>query len=189
MLNRRKLSKKSRFTVISSWVTPVFVALLIFGILLAQDVYAQNLPRDETLYVAVSKKVALGPKVFNIYAPGFDRSRTGLHQLVNEYFFYVNLETGEYIPWLAESFEYSDDFKKITVNLRKGVNWNDGWPFTAEDVVFTYNLLLESAPKMTWSAEVAAWVESIRKLDDFTVELTLKTPNPRFHLIRECFPQ
>lgn len=188
MLNRRKLSKRSRFTVISLRVTLVFVALLIFGILLAQGVYAQNLPRDETLYVAVSKKVALGPKVFNIYTPGFDRSRSGLHQLVNEYFFYVNLETGEYIPWLADSYEYSADFKKITVNLRKEVNWNDGWPFTAEDVVFTYNLLLESAPKMTWSAEVAAWVESIRKLDDFTVELTLKKPNPRFHLIRECFP-
>ena len=81
MLNRRKLSKKSRFTVISSRVTLVFIALLIFGILLAQGVYAQNLPRDETLYVAVSKKVALGPKVFNIYTPGFDRSRSGLHRL------------------------------------------------------------------------------------------------------------
>lgn len=188
MMNRVKTTNRSRLTIISAGFALVLVALLIFGILSDQNAYAQRLPRDETLYVGISKKVALGPKVLNIYTPGFDRSRTGLHQLVMEYFFYVNLETGEYIPWLAENFEYSADFKKITVNLKKGVNWNDGWPFTADDVVFTYNLLLENAPKMVWSAEVAAWVESIRKLDDYSVELTLKEPNPRFHLIREAFP-
>jgi len=188
MMNREKTTNRSRLTIISAGFALVLVALLIFGILLAQDVYAQNLPRDETLYVAVSKKVALGPKVFNIYTPGFDRSRTGLHALVMEYFFYVNLETGEYIPWLAENFNYSDDFKKITVNLKKGVKWNDGWPFTADDVVFTYNLLLQNAPKMVWSSEVEAWVESIRKLDDYSIELTLKKPNPRIHLFREVFP-
>ncbi|MHC2995640.1 MAG: ABC transporter substrate-binding protein [Candidatus Atribacteria bacterium] len=188
MMIRRKISKRSRLTIISAGLALVFAALLIFGILSVQNAYAQPLPREETLYVAISKRVALGPKILNIYTPGFDRSRTGLHQLVMEYFFYVNLETGEYIPWLAEDFNYSADFKKITVNLRRGVKWNDGWPFNADDVIFTYDLLLENAPKMVWSAEVAAWVESIRKIDDYTVELTLKKPNPRFHLIREAFP-
>lgn len=188
MMSQRKMCRGSGLAISSAALTIVVAVLLVFGTLLVQNVYAQRLPREETLYVAVSKKVALGPKNFNIYTPGFDRSRTGLHQLVLEYFFYVNLETGEYIPWLAKNFEYSADFKKITVNLRRGVKWNDGWAFTAEDVVFTYNLLLENAPKMVWSAEVAAWVESVRKIDDYTVELTLKKPNPRFHLIREVFP-
>ena len=187
MMSQRKMCRGRGLARSGAALTIMFALLLVFGILLVQNVYAQRLPREETLYVAVSKKVALGPKNFNIYTPGFDRSRTGLHQLINEYFFYVNLETGEYIPWLAKNFEYSADFKRLTVSLRRGVKWNDGWAFTAEDVVFTYNLLLENAPKMVWSAEVAAWVESVRKIDDYTVELTLKEPNPRFHLIREAF--
>ena len=41
-----------------------------------------------------------------------DRSDTGLHQVAYEYFFYYNLQTGEYIPWLAESYEYNADFTR-----------------------------------------------------------------------------
>ena len=71
---------------------------------------------------------------------GQDRSTTGLHQFDYEYFFYQNLQTGEYIPWLAKSYEYNADFTSLTVKLRDGVTWNDGQPFTADDVVFTYDL-------------------------------------------------
>ena len=39
---------------------------------------------------------------------------------------YTNLNTGEIIPWQAESFTYNDDFTEITVKLRQGVTWSDG---------------------------------------------------------------
>jgi peptide/nickel transport system substrate-binding protein len=133
--------------------------------------------------------MGLGPKNLNIYIPGFDRSRSGTHQFLFEYLYYENLESGEYSPWIAESQpEYASDFSSITVKLRDGVTWNDGQPFTADDVVFTYNMLLEHAPKLTWSSEVAKWMASVEKLDDLTVRFNLTEANPRVHMNREAFP-
>jgi len=141
--------------------------------------------RAQTLNIAVSKPYA-APDNLNVYA-GADRSRSGIHQLVYEYFFYENLQTGEYIPWLAEGYEYNDDFTAITVDLRDGVEWSDGEPFTADDVVFTYDTLLAN-PAMTWAAEVSKWTESVEKLDDLTVRFNLTAANPRYHVNREAFP-
>ena len=47
-------------------------------------------------------------------------------------------ETGEVIPNLAKSWEISEDKLEYTFKLREGVHWSDGHPFTAEDVVFTW---------------------------------------------------
>ncbi|NPV09380.1 MAG: ABC transporter substrate-binding protein [Anaerolineae bacterium] len=145
-----------------------------------------DLGRLETLNVALSGRIA-DPTNLNIYAPGVSRSGTGIHQMIYEYFFYQNLQTGEYIPWLAESYEYNEDFTTLSVKLREGVTWSDGEPFTADDVVFTYDTLLAN-PGMTWAAEVAKWVESVEAVDDLNVVFHLLTPSPRFHLNREAFP-
>ena len=164
-----------------SWV----LLLLIFA-LAAQPALAQDVPREETFIIALSGQVA-DPTNLNIYAPGVSRSGTGIHQVIYEYFFYQNLQTGEYIPWLAESYEYNDDFTAITVKLRDGVKWSDGEPFTTEDVVFTYETLFAN-PGMTWAAEVANNVESVEAADALTVTFNLKSSNPRYHLNREAFP-
>jgi len=147
---------------------------------------AAALARAQTLNVAVSSLIA-DPTNYNIYAPGVDRNRLGLHQLIFEYFFYSNLQTGEYIPWLAEKYAYSADYTSITVNLRAGVLWSDGKPFTADDVVFTYQTIMGN-PKLTYNAETNAYVKSVEKVNDLTVKFNLKSANPRFHLIREAFP-
>lgn len=44
-------------------------------------------------------------------------------------------------PWLATSWHWSNGGKTLTLDLRHGVNWSDGKPFTSADVVFTYNLI------------------------------------------------
>ena len=142
--------------------------------------------RAATLNIAVSRPFASATN-FNIYAPGFDRSRTGLGAMVHEYLFYLNMETGDYIPWLAESYEYNADFSEITVTLRDGVKWSDGEPFNADDVVFTYAMLRDN-PGMTWANEANQAVANAEKVDDLTVKFTLAKPNPRVHLVREAFP-
>lgn len=50
-------------------------------------------------------------------------------------------ETGEVIPNLAKSWEISEDHLSYTFHLRKGVHWSDGQPFTAEDVLFTWQAI------------------------------------------------
>jgi peptide/nickel transport system substrate-binding protein len=146
----------------------------------------QATARADTLKIAIGNRVQ-DPTNLNIYAPGVSRSDTGLHQLIYEYFFYYNLQTGEFIPWLAENYTYSDDFTSMTVKLRAGVTWSDGQPFNADDVTFTYDLLQKN-PSMVWSSEMNAVVRSVDRIDDLNVRFNLKAANPHFHLIREAFP-
>jgi peptide/nickel transport system substrate-binding protein len=155
---------------------------------LSQQVSAQMPPREKSLIIAHGSRFA-DPENWNILLPtAVSRSASGMHQLIYEYFFYINMQTGELIPWLATGYNYSPDYTVLTVYLRKGVTWSDGKPFTADDVVFTYNLLLQHGAKLVWGDIVQQYVESVTKIDDYTVQFKLKNPNPRFHLIREAFP-
>src|SRR5690606_29456289 len=158
----------------------IIVLSLSLILMIGLQVTAQERAREETLIVAINGQIA-DPTNLNIYAPGVSRSNTGLHQVIYEYFFYQNLQTGEYIPWLAERYQYNEDFTSISVKLREGVEWSDGQPFTSADVVFTYNLLFDN-PGMTWASEVSNNVESVEAVDDLNVTFNLKTSNPRYHL-------
>ncbi len=48
--------------------------------------------------------------------------------------------TCEETPWLANKAEWKDD-KTLVIEIRDGVKWSDGKPFTAKDVAFTFNLM------------------------------------------------
>ena len=166
------------------WQAFLAVAALL---LTTMPAAAQTTPdRATTLKIAIPGRFD-DPQNMNIYAPGVSRSNLGLHQVIYEYFFYYNLQTGEFIPWLAESYQYNDDFTAISVKLRGGVTWNDGLPFTADDVVFTYQTL-KANPAMVWADEANKAVASVDKLDDLNVRINLTSANPHYHLIREAFP-
>ncbi|MGB3732061.1 ABC transporter substrate-binding protein [Microbacterium sp.] len=47
----------------------------------------------------------------------------------------------ETTPWLASKVEWNGDYTQLTVTPRKDVKWNDGKPFTADDIIFTFNLI------------------------------------------------
>jgi peptide/nickel transport system substrate-binding protein len=55
---------------------------------------------------------------------------------------FVNgLKSGQTTNWLAKSYAWSNQNKTLAVTIRPGVKWSDGKPFTAGDVLFTFNLL------------------------------------------------
>ena len=83
------------------WTLIVLLGLLVTGSAAPAFANQQEVAREETLKFAIPGQIT-DPTNLNIYAPtGSSRSDTGLHQFVYEYFFYNNLQTGEFIPWLA----------------------------------------------------------------------------------------
>ena len=92
--------------------------------------------------------------------------------LVYEPLFNYDPLTNEYIPWLAESGEWTSD-TEYTIKLREGITWADGEPLTADDVVFTLELgKLPSVPYSTiWN-----FLEKVEAVDDTTVKVTFSSP-------------
>ena len=66
-------------------------------------------------------------------------SKYGYAKVVFETLALVN-QTGDrgITPWLAESLEWNDDYTQLTVVPRADVTWSDGEPFTADDIVFSF---------------------------------------------------
>ena len=64
---------------------------------------------------------------------------------------------GEFLPYLAESWEFNDDGTQLTFKLREDVKWSDGEPFTSADVKYTWDLVLSGeTPKVYPFASVEA---------------------------------
>lgn len=85
---------------------------------------------------------------------------------------------GNIQPDLAERFEKSGDGKTYTFVLRNNVQWHDGKPLNADDIVFTVHMIqnfqFRSPLRANWQGV------SVEKIDDQTVRFTLKTPYSPF---------
>lgn len=88
---------------------------------------------------------------------------------------------GNMFPILAaeiptiDNGELASDGTTVTWKLKQSIKWADGEPFTAEDVVFTYEYITNPDVKAT-SAAAYAEVEKVEALDDYTVKITFKKP-------------
>ncbi len=93
------------------------------------------------------------------------------------YEFLVERRPEDYMPGpdgVAESWESSPDGKTWTFHLHKGITWQDGQPLTADDVVFTYNYIVDNQiPAYTGAA---GGITKAVKVDDYTVQLITKQP-------------
>lgn len=88
-------------------------------------------------------------------------------------------EKNEVVPALAESYDLDEDSNTYTFHLRKGVTWHDGEPFTANDVKFTIEAIMDPANE----SEIACNYEDVEKIeviDDQTVSFQLANPNVAF---------
>ena len=84
--------------------------------------------------------------------------------------------TLDIIPVLAESFSVSDDGLVVNFKIRRGVTFSDGHPMTADDVVFTYNWIMDpkvAAPRVRSTLDK---VKGVRKLGDYEVAFDFKEP-------------
>ncbi|MDB5045560.1 MAG: ABC-type dipeptide transport system, periplasmic component [Deinococcus sp.] len=81
-----------------------------------------------------------GANNLNPFAPG-DQHLLPTNSAIYESMFYVNSLNGKVTDVLGTDYAWSKDNKTLTVTTRSGVKWNDGRPFSAGDVAFTFNYL------------------------------------------------
>ncbi|MFI1966394.1 ABC transporter substrate-binding protein [Streptomyces pathocidini] len=81
-----------------------------------------------------------------------------------------NLKGGEFTPWLASAQEMSKDGRTLTITLDKRATWSDGKPVTAEDVVFTFDLV-KKTPALNGTG---ISFETVEAKDDKTVVMTFE---------------
>ena len=136
---------------------------------------ATELPREKSFILTFTGgDVGIG----NPYAAGYTHQR-GHAALMEPLYFYSAFADEPNIPWLAESHTYSTDYKDVTIQLRNGVEWSDGTPFTSKDVAYTINMLRQSEA-LTYAADMKKWVQEATAPDDLTVKITFTQPAPRF---------
>ena len=105
----------------------------------------------------------------------------------------TDLDDFTVIPWLAESWESSSDFKSWTLHLRQGLKWSDGAPFGADDFVFAVRDVAQNTDLnpnkrdgalsgIGGNGGIAAHrgVGDLVKVDDNTVRYEFVDPAPNF---------
>jgi peptide/nickel transport system substrate-binding protein len=87
------------------------------------------------------------------------------------------------VPDLATNWSWSEDGTELTFPLRQGVTWHDGKPFTAQDVVCTWDLLtgksnekLRVNPRKSWYRNL----DAVTTNGDYEITFHLKRPQPAF---------
>ncbi|PZV10063.1 MAG: peptide ABC transporter substrate-binding protein, partial [Leptolyngbya sp.] len=76
----------------------------------------------------------------------------------------------------------SEDGTTVTWKLKEGILWSDGTPFTAADVVFTYEFIVNPEVATTTAGSYEL-IESVEAVDDTTVQITFAEPNPAWYLV------
>ncbi len=169
-------------------IVPVILSVGATFLLSACNPQQQN-PSSQTASQSESDTLKLlywqAPTILNPHlSTGFkdsEASRITLEPLAS----YDN--QGNLIPFLAAEIPsvknggITPDGKSVTWKLKEGIKWSDGTPFTAEDVAFTYQFIAN--PKVgSTSANNYTSVETVQVIDDYTVKVIFKEPNPAWDL-------
>ncbi len=118
-----------------------------------------------------------GPKTFNpLYAD--DNNSLTVLGLMQATLIYINRQTQETELGLAESADFSPDGRVLTMRLRPDLKFSDGHPLTADDVLFTFQVIYD--PNVPSSVadlvKIGGQPIQVEKIDDRTIRFTLPEP-------------
>jgi peptide/nickel transport system substrate-binding protein len=158
----------------------ITIALLLACVLLLTGC---SLDRFKTQAAQVSQLVFVSPSDPSTFNPPLNDSLFSqiVYGLIFDSLIEQNGLTAELQPALAESWEISEDKKRITFTLRKGLKWSDGEPFTVDDIVFSYNQIYLSPQIPSGQRDIlrignSGAFPSVRKIDALRVEFTVPEP-------------
>ena len=158
-------AKKQTKTVALAFLTILIVILAACG---------QSGTAGKTTSTSSILTIVPSPKgdFTNGFSPYSSTANYGSQGIIYETLLFFNRADGTTKPWLAQSYQISSDAKTMTFNLRKDVKWSDGTPFTADDVVFTLQMLKQYPAADTNSL----WqtIKTVTNPDSSTVVVSLK---------------
>jgi len=92
----------------------------------------------------------------------------------------IDPNTAAIVPELARSWDLAEDGLEIIFHLRRGLKWSDGEPFTADDVLFTFNDLYYNEDVDTDTRDILRLPDDtfpqFEKIDDYTIRVSLSVP-------------
>lgn len=102
--------------------------------------------KGDSLTVAKPDGAAvLATQINNPFIATGSGASLGYNRMIYEPLAMVNpVGKNETTPWLASKVEWNADYTQLTVTPRADVTWNDGEPFTADDIVFTYTMIKDT---------------------------------------------
>ena len=153
----------------------VFTLLVIFTLILAAC------GTSGTTSNTSSKKVLkIATKSYDFAQSGFNpyngHPNAGIQGLVYENLYFVNVNDGSFTPMLATNYSWNSGNTQVTFTIRQNVKWNDGKPFTANDVAFTFNTMKQYPAADTngvWS-----YLSSVTAPDANTVVMAFQKAYP-----------
>jgi peptide/nickel transport system substrate-binding protein len=86
----------------------------------------------------------------------------------------ANPADGTLVPGLCDHWELAEDGVTFTFHLPQNVLWHDGQPFTAEDVRFSYDTVLNPDINNSYRSQVLSVTDSYRVVDQYTFEVKAK---------------
>jgi peptide/nickel transport system substrate-binding protein len=147
----------------------LLVSLLLIGCMLLTACGNKSEATGKGAYLTINyEQVSTWVRNFNPFsANALGSTATAIYEPMMIY----NKSTGELVPWLATGYAWSDDNLTLTFTIRPNVKWSDGEPFTANDVVYTYDLMRNNeALSGTATSVLSEYIASYSALDDLTVE-------------------
>jgi len=176
-------------SIVFSFLLLMIVSLVIAGCSKkdaggGQMIEGANVPRSDTIILENPGGRANPADYFNRWNGWNTSFMGGLQQIGLDALWYIDPDAGIDGVWenalASEHPIYNKDFTEMTIKLRKGIYWSDGVEFTADDVKYTIDTLMNT-PGMAYTGAFEAYVDHIEKVNDYEVKCVLKLPNSRFH--------